>query len=239
MEHMGIAKKEEFLRLCFDRVFVKKALGFDVASCEGYLFPETYSYTKYTPLGTLVAEMLHMFKEKFKPFENLGARFGMTDQQLVTFASIVEKETGAPEERKLVSSVYHNRLRLKMRLQADPTTLYGKMVKSMSLQNNITREDLHAVNPYNTYAMAGLPAGPIANPGLAALDAAANPASSDYLYFVSQNDGHHVFSKDFKSHNNAVTAFQKNAAARKGKSWRDLNKKAPRPKSAHTRSTAK
>jgi UPF0755 protein len=235
VEHAGIAKKEEFYKLCRDQNFLKKHLDFEVVSCEGFLFPETYAYTKYTTAETLMSEMIAMFVLKFKNVGELGAKFGLNKNQLVTLASIIEKETGVESERSLVSSVYHNRLRIKMRLQADPTTLYGKMVTLGSLQNNITREDLTTVNHYNTYAMSGLPIGPIANPGLAALQAAVNPATSEYLYFVSQNDGKHVFSKDFKTHNSAVTVFQKNAAARKGKSWRDLKKKAPRPKSARNR----
>jgi UPF0755 protein len=162
-------------------------------------------------------------------------RFGLDRHQVVTLASIIEKETGAPDERALVSSVYHNRLRLKMRLQADPTTLYGKMVTSGHLENNITRADLKTANAYNTYVIRGLPLGPIANPGLESLKAAVNPANTDYLYFVSQNDGRHVFSRDFKSHASAVAALQKNPSARRGKSWRDLKKSRPRPKSAHNR----
>lgn len=235
IEQAGLAKKEDFYKLCGDLNFLKKHLDFEVVSCEGFLFPETYNYTRYTTAETLMAEMLDMFVAKFKDVGDLGAKFGLNKNQLVTLASIIEKETGVDTERELVSSVYHNRLRIKMRLQADPTTLYGKMVSHGSLQNNITREDLTTVNRYNTYAMAGLPIGPIANPGLESLQAAVNPATSEYLYFVSQNDGKHVFSKDFKTHNSAVTVYQKNATARKGKSWRDLKKKAPRHKSARNR----
>jgi UPF0755 protein len=131
----------------------------------------------------------------------------------------------------MVSSVYHNRLVKKMKLQADPTTLYGKMFRSKKLEQNITREDLRAVNEYNTYAISGLPIGPIANPGLESLDAAVNPVQSENLFFVSQNDGTHVFSKDFKSHEAAVKTLQKDPKARKGKSWRDL-KNPGRPKSS-------
>jgi len=229
-EQLGISKKESFLKLCFDKNFLRRFIDYEVSSCEGYVFPETYSYTKYSTVENLLSEMISTAKVRFKDQLQLGTLFGLTPHQVVTLASIVEKETGADDERPLVSSVYHNRLRLKMRLQADPTTLYGKMVKSGKVEHNISRQDLKNVNSYNTYGMAGLPIGPIANPGLESIKAAVNPAKTEYLYFVSQNDGRHVFSKTFKSHNSAVTAFQKNAAARKGKSWRDLNKNKNAPK---------
>lgn len=239
VENAKIAKKADFYKLCNDQTMLKKHLDFEVVSCEGYLFPETYNYTKYTTAESLMGEMLDMFVLKFKDIADLGGKFGLNKNQLVTLASIIEKETGDESEREVVSSVYHNRLRIKMRLQADPTTLYGKMVTLGGLQNNITKEDLTTVNRYNTYAMVGLPVGPIANPGLKSLRAAVNPTTTEYLYFVSQNDGKHVFSKDFKSHDSAVNNFQKNAANRQGKSWRDLKKKdekkvekkAPKPKS--------
>jgi UPF0755 protein len=124
----------------------------------------------------------------------------------------------------LVSSVYHNRLKKGMRLQADPTTLYGKMVANHRLEMNITRKDLLTRNQYNTYAMTGLPVGPIANPGLESLQAAVHPAETEFLFFVSRNDGTHTFSKDFSTHNSAVKALQLDPKARKGKSWRDLQK---------------
>ncbi len=235
VEQLGISTGPKFISLCFNREFLKKHLSYEVVSCEGFLFPETYAYTKYTTPELLMAAMLEMFNDKFKPYAERAAEVGLTPVQLVTFASIVEKETGASDERKIVSSVYHNRLKIKMRMQADPTTLYGKMVKSKKLENNITRDDLKTLDQYNTYAMSGLPVGPIANPGVASLDAASSPVQSEYLFFVSQNDGRHVFSKDFKTHNAAVTSFQKKATARQGKSWRDLNKKSRRPKSARNR----
>lgn len=224
IEQTGVWKKDLFMKLCFDQEFLKKVIDWPVVSCEGYLFPETYAYTKYTTLEVMMTQMLTMFRQKFKDIEFRGERFGLSPSQVVTLASIIEKETGAGDERRMVSSVYHNRLTKKMRLQADPTTLYGKMMRSKKLEMNITRDDLKTVNDYNTYAMSGLPVGPIASPGIEALAAAVDPVQSENLFFVSQNDGRHVFSKDFKTHDSAVKALQKNPAARKGKSWRDLKK---------------
>ena len=150
---------------------------------------------------------------------------GWTRHQIVTLASIIEKETGAPEERPLISSVFHNRLKKGMRLQTDPTVLYGKAERVGSFAINITTEDLRTPNRYNTYTIYGLPPGPIANPGREALSAVLAPAESTYLYFVSQNNGTHIFSSDYEAHNKAVKHFQLDPKAREGKSWRDLSKK--------------
>jgi UPF0755 protein len=141
-------------------------------------------------------------------------------------ASIIEKETGAPQERRLISSVFHNRLKKNMKLQTDPTVIYGMAALSGSVPNNIRKSDLLRPSKYNTYVIYGLPPGPITNPGKLALIAALNPEQSEFLYFVSQNDGTHVFTKTYNDHINAVKKFQMNPAARAGKSWRDLNKKS-------------
>jgi UPF0755 protein len=154
---------------------------------------------------------------------------GWTRHQIVTLASIIEKETGAPEERPLISSVFHNRLLKKMRLQTDPTVIYGKAEKSGKIEINITRADLLTPSRYNTYVIPALPPGPIANPGKEALLAAVNPAASGYLFFVSQNDGTHVFSEDYSAHNRAVQKFQLDRKAREGKSWRDLQNRKTVP----------
>jgi len=144
---------------------------------------------------------------------------------IVTLASIIEKETGAAEERPIISSVFHNRLNKKMRLQTDPTVIYGILDKTGVMTKNIRKKDLREPNKYNTYTFRGLPVGPIANPGKEALLAALQPEPTDFLYFVSRNQGTHVFSKNYRDHTNAVRRFQLNRAARKGKSWRDLKKK--------------
>jgi UPF0755 protein len=224
VESQKIFSSRAFIEKCFDRAFLKGVLSQDISSCEGYLFPETYSYTRTMSLEAFMSMMLKKFLETQQELELRYPGFYLNRHQVVTLASIVEKETGAPSERVIVSSVYQNRLRIGMRLQADPTVLYGKMEASRKIENNITRQDLMTPNRYNTYAMKGLPAGPIANPGAKSLEAVFAPATTEYLFFVSKNDGTHVFSKDYSSHSKNVDATQKNPEARKGKSWRDLTK---------------
>jgi UPF0755 protein len=135
---------------------------------------------------------------------------------------MIEKETGAPEERPLISSVFHNRLEKKMRLQSDPTTIYGIWDR---YQGNLHKADLLERNEYNTYQIPGLPIGPISNPGKEALEAALYPAKSPFLYFVSHNDGTHEFTSPYQDHQAAVRRFQLDPKAKSGKSWRDLAKR--------------
>jgi UPF0755 protein len=155
--------------------------------------------------------------------------FHFTPHQVITLASIVEKETGAADERPLVASIFVNRLRKHMRLQTDPTVIYGIWLANGSWDGKIHRSDLDTPNDYNTYQMDGLPPGPIASPGLNAIKSVLNPANSEYLYFVSKNDGTHVFSKDYSTHQKAVQTTQLDPKAREGKSWRNL----PAEKRAH------
>ncbi|MES2962265.1 MAG: endolytic transglycosylase MltG [Bdellovibrionota bacterium] len=228
VERAKIASKEEFLALVRDRKLVKELTGEERASLEGYLFPETYNVTKFTgPVG-LIRMMVARFNENYAKATE-GVTTTLSKHELVTLASIIEKETGAPEERPLISSVFHNRLKLNMKLQTDPTVIYGVWEKTGVWNKNISRADLLTPNRYNTYTFSGLPYGPISNPGYEALRAAFVPAESDFLFFVSKNEGTHVFSKDFGAHQKAVNDFQVNKSAREGKSWRDLKK---RPKAA-------
>jgi len=222
---LGLASREDFLKLVTDQEFIKSILGESFDSLEGYLFPETYSFTKYTEMKSLVTEMVKKFQENYKEIESLSRVSGMTKHQIVTLASIVEKETGAPQERPLISSVFHNRLKKGMRLQTDPTIIYGKAKLSGKIEINITKADLTTPTTYNTYTISGLPPGPIASPGKEALLAAVQPAESEYLFFVSHNDGTHEFTKEYKDHKKAVQSFQQEKSAREGKSWRDLKKK--------------
>jgi len=226
---LGLLSKEEFLKTITDPEFIQKNLKEDyentkMTSLEGYLFPETYSFTKYTDAKTIISEMIQKFKETYKEIESESKITGLSKHQIVTLASIIEKETGAPQERPTISSVFHNRLKKKMRLQTDPTIIYGKALESKKIEINIKKSDILHPTPYNTYTIPGLPPGPIANPGKEALLAAVNPANSDYLFFVSMNDGTHVFTKEFKDHQSAVQKYQIDKKAREGKSWRDLNK---------------
>lgn len=231
VERQKIASRDEFLKLTTDRGLIKELLGEDLESFEGYLFPETYYITKYTSARELIRIMVNRFKENFARVQNFdGWSLGnFTVHQLVTLASIIEKETGAPEERPYIASVFHNRLRKNMLLQTDPTIIYGIWRDKGQWNGSLSRADLKYPSKYNTYLHLGLPPGPIANPGFEALKAAGAPAQSDYLFFVSRNDGTHVFSRDYQQHKKAVEEFQLNRKAREGKSWRDLSKRQAVP----------
>ena len=184
----------------------------DAESLEGYLFPDTYTLTPGTPAGAVVRNMVDNFRTRFGE-ELAYITNGLSVQETVTLASIVETEARVAEERPIVASVYLNRVRRKMPLQADPTVIYALKLEDR-WDGNITREDLRYDSPYNTYANPGFPPGPIANPGLASLRAAASPAESDFLYFVSRNDGSHVFARNLAEHNRNVERWQRQY-------WRD------------------
>lgn len=176
---------------------------------EGYLFPETYALPRATPAADVVAQMVAGFRNALSPETRTAAEAaGLSVRQLVTLASLVEKETGAGDERPRVAAVYRNRLKIGMPMQADPTVIYA-LQKAGRYNGNLTRDHLQQLDsPYNTYKYAGLPPGPIAAPGLASLQAAAKPADVDYLYFVSKNDGTHVFASTLAEHNRNVQTWQ-------------------------------
>ncbi len=175
---------------------------------EGYLFPDTYSVSRHATAADVVRAMVERFTKAATPELRAAATTrGWTLRQLVTMASIVEKETGAATERELVAAVYSNRLRIGMGLQCDPTVIYA-LQKSGKYDGNLRRDDLSFDSPYNTYRYAGLPPGPIAAPGADSLKAAANPAPVEYLYFVSRNDGTHAFARTLEEHNRNVQRFQ-------------------------------
>lgn len=224
-QRQGYGSAKEFLALTRDKAFIQELLGEPLESLEGYLFPETYMLTKYTNSRKLISNMVKRFLTTYQDIHTTERSKWMNRQQIVTLASIIEKETGAPEERPIISSVFHNRLDKKMKLQTDPTVIYGKAEYLGKIVINITRADLTTATRYNTYVIPGLPPGPIANPGKEALMAAVNPATSPYLFFVSQNDGTHIFSETYKNHNDAVKKFQLDRKQREGKSWRDLQKR--------------
>jgi UPF0755 protein len=175
---------------------------------EGYLFPDTYLLPRHTEAAHLVRLMVERFQKTLTPdLIDAGRARGLSVRQLVTLASIVEKETSKPDERALVAAVYSNRLRIGMPLQCDPTVIYA-LEKRGTYDGNIRRDDLAVDSPYNTYRVAGLPPGPIASPGRDSLKAAAHPADSDFLYFVSRNDGTHEFARTLEEHNRNVQKFQ-------------------------------
>jgi UPF0755 protein len=175
---------------------------------EGYLFPETYALPRGTPTATLIRLMVDRFRMTYTADLRVSAeQQGLTTRQAVTLASLVEKETGKADERPLVAAVYRNRLKIGMAMQADPTVVYA-LRKAGNYDGNIRKEDLSLDSPYNTYRYPGLPPGPIAAPGKASLEAALKPADVPYLYFVSRNDGSHVFARTLAEHNRNVREFQ-------------------------------
>ena len=175
---------------------------------EGYLFPDTYALPRGATAARLVGLMVARFREAFDPaLREAAAGRGLTVREAITLASLVEKETARADERALVASVYHNRLRRPMLLQCDPTVIYA-LEKAGTYDGNLRRADLSLDSPYNTYRYQGLPPGPIAAPGRAALEAAVHPAETDHLYFVSRNDGSHVFASTLREHNANVRKYQ-------------------------------
>jgi peptidoglycan lytic transglycosylase G len=175
---------------------------------EGYLFPETYALPRGVPASRLIAMMVDRFLATYTDDLRQSAEAqGLTTRQIVTLASLVEKETAKAEERPLVAAVYRNRMKIGMGMQADPTVVYA-LEKAGRYDGNIRREDLQFDSPYNTYKYAGLPPGPIASPGKASLEAALAPAAVPYIYFVSRNDGSHVFAETLAQHNANVHEYQ-------------------------------
>ena len=222
LEKVGYGTAAENIELMLNKDFIKTLLGEDQPSLEGYLFPETYQVTKFDTVKDILTQMVGRFLVVWKDYENLAKLSGWTRHQTVIFASLVEKETGAKSDRPLVSSVFHNRLKKNMRLQTDPTVLYGVAMTQRKMPNNITKSDLLTPTPYNTYTNYGLPPTAISNPGKEAFEATFRPAQTEFLYFVSKNDGTTQFSESLNQHNNAVQTYQMNSKNREGKSWRNL-----------------
>jgi len=175
---------------------------------EGYLYPETYPLPRRADAATLVRSMVTRFEQVMgSDLRDAAATRGLAVREVITLASLVEKETARPEERPAVAAVYLNRLKTGMGLQCDPTVIYA-LQKAGKYTGNLTRPDLAFDSPYNTYKYAGLPPGPIAAPGRPSIDAVLRPADVDYLYFVSRNDGSHVFSRTYEEHRAKVREFQ-------------------------------
>lgn len=206
IENAGLAGANDILCLAEDSDFCRQ-LHIPADHLEGYLFPDTYFFEKPVSPATILTTMVRRFYQVFSPeWQKAAQEQGMSLHEVVTLASIVEKETGQARERPLIASVFHNRLTRNMRLQSDPTVIYG--IKNFD--GNITRQHLREHTPYNTYRIKGLPPGPIASPGKAAIEAVLFPADTDHLYFVSKNDGSHHFSKTLAQHNRAVKRYQLN-----------------------------
>ena len=206
LEASQIVSREEFLALAENSEYSTKKLGVDVLSLEGFLFPDTYFFARDCSAEKVIETMIRRFREACA---TLGiANTGPDIKEIVTIASLIEKETAFPPERPLVSAVIRNRLQKGMKLEFDPTVIYALGEK---FDGNIRKKDLSFPSPYNTYVVSGLPPGPIAVPGLDSIRAALEPADVNYLYFVSNGDGVHIFSSTYGDHVNAVNRVLKKA----------------------------
>jgi peptidoglycan lytic transglycosylase G len=204
LDKMQIADKEKFIAEAANPTLLA-TLGLSDKGIEGYLFPSTYHFTPATPEKDIIMAMAEQFRKISLPLLNQrNGTVSLTSHEILTLASIIEKETGIDAERPLISAVFYNRLKLQMPLQSDPTVIYG--IKDFN--GNLTRKNLQESTPYNTYRISALPPGPICNPGLSSIRAALKPAEVSYLYFVSKNDGTHLFSDSIEAHNRAVKLYQ-------------------------------
>ncbi|RPH48196.1 MAG: endolytic transglycosylase MltG [Desulfobacteraceae bacterium] len=200
----GFGTVENLMKITTDPVFLQEK-RIHAGTLEGYLYPNTYYFPKDEPCENIISAMVEKFQSVFSPeWEKRAKELGFSIHEIITLASIIEKETASQDERRIISSVFHNRLKKGMRLETDPTVIYG--IKNY--KGNITRKHLSDRTPYNTYKIPGLPPGPIAGPGYESIKAALYPAETDYLFFVSKNDGTHIFSADFKEHGRAVRKYQ-------------------------------
>jgi UPF0755 protein len=207
VEKSGLAGPNDFLTALQNKQLIQN-LNIDAPALEGYLFPDTYHFPKGVSSPEIIAAMVSRFQKVFTPeWKKRAQELGFSIHETVTLASIIEKETGAAIERPLISSVFHNRLKRGMRLETDPTVIYGLK----DFNGNLTRKHLRTPTPYNTYIIKGLPPGPICSPGAKALEAALYPADTEFLFFVSKKDTTHAFSKTLKEHNRAVRKYQLNA----------------------------
>ena len=207
-ERQGLVPFREFFAAFADPELIA---GWDPMgrNAEGYLFPETYYFSRMTQGQEVVERMIGQFQSVYtENWRRRSRELGLSIRQVTTLASLIEKEASRAEEKKLVSAVFHNRLRLRMKLDCDPTIIYALKLAG-EYEGRLRSRDLRLDSPYNTYRRPGLPPGPICNPGRASLEAALYPASEDYLFFVSRNDGSHQFSRTYRQHQVAVFKYQK------------------------------
>jgi UPF0755 protein len=202
MQDAGLGSAQDFLQIARTHTTLIADLAPEAKSLEGYLFPNTYEFTRTQSLDEMVAEMVHQFRQ-------VAQQLGLNSDvhRTVTLASIVEKETAVPEERPLVASVYLNRLAKKVALDADPSVIYA-LLQDGAYTGSLHHADLAVRSPYNTYRYPGLPPGPIGNPGRDSLAAALHPANTQFLYFVSDGNGHHRFARSLEEHNRNVVAYR-------------------------------
>lgn len=208
IEAAGLGPRQDFLKVATTDTALISDLALQATSLEGYLFPNTYEFTRTQTMHDMAAAMV-------KQFRRVATEIGLTQNipQSVTLASIIEKETAVAEERPEVASVYENRLRGRIPLQADPSIIYAELLKG-SYGGSLHHDDMSYDSLYNTYRHAGLPPGPIANPGKSSLEAALHPAKTSFYYFVSDGNGHHRFSSTLEEHNRNVAALRRTVAGR-------------------------
>ena len=218
IQNAGLGSSEDFLKVATSDTALIADLAPDAKTLEGYLFPNTYEFTRMQTMDEIAAAMVKQFRQVAKEI-GLTAEVRMTDvksnevqtidvAQMVTLASIIEKETAAAEERPLVASVYYNRMARHGALQADPSIIYAELLQG-AYSGALHHADMQFESAYNTYTHAGLPPGPIGNPGRSSLEAAMHPADTDYFYFVSNGNGHHRFAHTLEEHNKNVAEYRK------------------------------
>jgi len=201
-----LINEKEFMKLLTDQSFIS-SFGIKAETLEGYLYPDTYRLDRSMTTREIIRMFVNSFWNKITPdIRKRAEERGMTIHQLVTFASIIGKESGTSSEKPLISAVFHNRLKRGMKLQSDPTAIYG-LADDVKI---VLAKHLKLDNPYNTYRISGLPPGPIANTGIDSIRAALSPAQVGYLYFVAKNDGTHHFSADLAGHTKAVIQYRNN-----------------------------
>ncbi len=210
----GLATADAFLDAARDPAAIAD-LAPRAATLEGFLFPDTYRFPKHVTARQIAQTMVARFRQVYAQLSRLHGQRGKRVHEMITLASLVEKETGEPDERALVAGVYQNRLDKGLLLQCDPTVIYAAILAG-NYRGTIYQSDLKRDHPYNTYVRPGLPPGPVASPGRAALEAALSPALTEYLYFVSDAEGGHIFSRTLSEHNRQVTAYRRKMRGRSG-----------------------
>ena len=207
IEAAGLGSHEDFLEAAQKQTALVRDLDPQAPSLEGYLFPDTYHFTRTQSMHDIAATMVHRFRQTAR-------EIGLNSEvhRMVTMASLVEKETGVPEERPVVASVFNNRMKRNMVLATDPAVIYAALLNHR-YRGTIYQSDLQFASPYNTYKVAGLPPGPICNPGRASLEAALHPATTEYMFFVSNNQGHHRFARTEQEHAVNVAAYRRAVAS--------------------------
>lgn len=205
LDEQSVANGDEFIRWAMDGNYASLLIGTEVKSLEGYLYPDTYMFSKDTDARKVIRVMTDRFRNIYDQIRKEN-RIGLSDHEIVILASMIEKEAANSNEKEHVSAVFHNRLKKGMKLESDPTAVY---IHGKSFKGRITRKHLKTSSIYNTYKIYGLPPGPISNPGRDSILSASNPSDADYLFFVLKDNGTHHFSRNYKEHAGAIRKYIK------------------------------